>query len=99
VGARGQKRDRSLITVAALIAGGITEQLRSHLVLAKTNGLTEDELKEMIIHLAFYTGWPRSMSAIQLAKAHLLPVAGNPDQQPIGVRLTCCRPTNRFTLP
>jgi 4-carboxymuconolactone decarboxylase len=63
------KRDRSLITVAALIAGGNTEQLRNHLVLAKTNGLTEAELKEAIIHLAFYAGWPRAMSAIQVAKA------------------------------
>jgi 4-carboxymuconolactone decarboxylase len=38
-------------------------------VLAKTNGLTEAELKEVIIHLAFYAGWPRAMSAIQVAKA------------------------------
>jgi 4-carboxymuconolactone decarboxylase len=62
------KRDRSLITVAALIAGGNTEQLRNHLLRAKTNGLTEDELKEVIIHLAFYAGWPRAMSAVQVAK-------------------------------
>jgi 4-carboxymuconolactone decarboxylase len=63
------KRDRSLITVAALVAGGNTEQLGNHLLLAKTNGLTDDELKEVIIHLAFYAGWPRAMSAIQVAKA------------------------------
>jgi 4-carboxymuconolactone decarboxylase len=63
------KRDRSLITVAALIAGGNTEQLPNHLLRAKTNGLTEDELKEVIIHLAFYAGWPRAMSAIQVAMA------------------------------
>ena len=63
------KRDRSLITVAALVAGGNTEQLRNHLLLAKTNGRTEDELKEVIIHLAFYASWPRAMSAIQVAKA------------------------------
>jgi 4-carboxymuconolactone decarboxylase len=50
------KRDRSLITVAALITGGNTEQLRNHFVLARINGLTEDELKEVIIHLAFYAG-------------------------------------------
>ena len=61
-------RDRSLITVAALIVGGNTEQLRSHLVRAKDNGLTETELKEAIIHLAFYAGWPRAMSAISVAK-------------------------------
>ena len=63
------KRDRSLATVAALVAGGNTEQLRNHLIRAKENGLTETELKEVIIHLAFYAGWPRAMSAIQVAKA------------------------------
>jgi 4-carboxymuconolactone decarboxylase len=62
------KRDRSLITVAALIAGGNTEQLRNHLRLARQNGLSETELKEAIIHLAFYAGWPRAMSAMNVAK-------------------------------
>ena len=61
-------RDRSLITVAALITTGSTDQLRAHLGIAKTNGLTETELKEVIIHLAFYAGWPRAMSAITIAK-------------------------------
>jgi 4-carboxymuconolactone decarboxylase len=61
-------RDRSLITVAALIAGGNTEQLTGHLHRARENGLTEAELKEVIIHLAFYAGWPRAMSAVQVAK-------------------------------
>ncbi len=63
------KRDRSLATVAALVAGGNTEQLRNHLIRATENGLTETELMEVIIHLAFYAGWPRAMSAIQVAKA------------------------------
>ena len=63
------KRDRSLVTVAALIAGGNTEQLKNHLARAKANGLTETELKEVIIHLAFYAGWPRAMSAITIAKS------------------------------
>jgi len=62
-------RDRSLITVAALIANGSTEQLVSHLRLARQNGLSQEELKEAIIHLAFYAGWPRAMSAITVAKA------------------------------
>ena len=62
------KRDRSLITVAALIAGGNNEQLKNHLARAKDNGLSETELKEVIIHLAFYAGWPRAMSAITVAK-------------------------------
>jgi 4-carboxymuconolactone decarboxylase len=62
------KRDRSLITVAALITGGNTEQLSGHLRRAKENGLTETELKEVITHLAFYAGWPKAMSAIAVAK-------------------------------
>jgi 4-carboxymuconolactone decarboxylase len=61
-------RDRSLITCAALVTNGSTEQLRSHLGRAKQNGLSETELKEMIIHLAFYAGWPRAMSAITVAR-------------------------------
>jgi len=61
-------RDRSLITVAALIAGGNSEQLPFHLNKAKENGLTETELKEVITHLAFYAGWPKAMSAITVAK-------------------------------
>jgi 4-carboxymuconolactone decarboxylase len=63
------KRDRSLVTVAALVAGGNTEQLGNHLLRTKANGLSEAELKEVIIHLAFYAGWPRAMSAINVAKA------------------------------
>ena len=61
-------RDRSLITVAALTANGNTEQLTGHLKLAKTNGLSETELAEVMIHLAFYAGWPRAISAILVAK-------------------------------
>lgn len=61
-------RDRSLVTVAALIANGNTEQLAGHLSRAKENGLTESELAEVIIHLAFYAGWPRAMSAIRVAR-------------------------------
>jgi 4-carboxymuconolactone decarboxylase len=62
------KRDRSLITVASLVTSGSVEQLVGHLRRAKDNGLTESELKEAIIHLAFYAGWPKAMSAIQVAK-------------------------------
>jgi len=61
-------RDRSLVTVAALIAGGNTEQLLSHLTRAKENGLSKTELVEVITQLAFYAGWPRAMSAIRVAK-------------------------------
>ena len=62
-------RDRSLITVASLVTSSSFEQLPNHLRLARQNGLTETELKEAIIHLAFYAGWPRAMSAIQAAKS------------------------------
>lgn len=61
-------RDRSLITVAALITGGNSEQLPFHLTRAKENGLTETELKEVITHLAFYAGWPKAMSALTVAR-------------------------------
>ena len=57
-----------MITVASLITGGNTEQLRADLGRAKQNGLTELELKEAFIHLAFYAGWPKAMSAITVAK-------------------------------
>ncbi len=52
------KRDRSLITVAALVALYRPEQLRGHLGRALTNGVTKDEIGELITHLAFYSGWP-----------------------------------------
>jgi 4-carboxymuconolactone decarboxylase len=62
------KRDRSLVTVASLVTSSSTEQLVGHLRRAKDNGLTVDELKEALIHLAFYAGWPKAMSAVQVAK-------------------------------
>src|SRR5439155_6020610 len=62
------KRDRSLVTVTALIAGGNTEQLPFHLKRAKENGVTEAELVETMTHLAFYCGWPKAMSAVAIAK-------------------------------
>ncbi len=62
------KRDRSLVTVAALIANGNTEQLPGHLNRAKDNVLSETELAEVIIHLAFYAGWPRAFSAVKVAR-------------------------------
>lgn len=67
------KRDRSLITVSALIALNRPDQLRSHLGLARQNGLTTEELSEAITHLAFYSGWPSSVSAATIAKEVLLP--------------------------
>jgi 4-carboxymuconolactone decarboxylase len=63
------KRDRSLITCAALVATGKTEQMEFHLPNAIKNGVTQEELVEMITHLAFYVGWPNAMSAVTRAKA------------------------------
>ncbi|MDR2674971.1 MAG: carboxymuconolactone decarboxylase family protein [Opitutaceae bacterium] len=61
-------RDRSMITVAALISGGNFEQLSSHLKKAKENGVTQPEIAEVITHLAFYAGWPKAWSAFRIAK-------------------------------
>jgi 4-carboxymuconolactone decarboxylase len=61
-------RDRSLITVSSLITGGNTEQLPFHLNKAIENGILQEELIEVITHLAFYVGWPKAMSAIMVAK-------------------------------
>lgn len=62
------RKERSLVTVAALATNGNTEQLVYHLGLAKQNGNTETELIEAITHLAFYAGWPRAMAAMAVAK-------------------------------
>ncbi len=71
-------RDRSLVTITALVAGGNVEQLGFHLDLGRRHGLTEDEIVETITHLAFYTGWPRAMSAITVAKATFGTTSGAP---------------------
>lgn len=62
------KRDRSLVTVAALIALNRPDQLRSHFARARANGLTQEELIETITHLAFYAGWPNAVTAITVAR-------------------------------
>jgi len=69
------KRDRSLITVAALVATYRPEQLVSHLSRAIANGVTQEEITEVITHMAFYAGWPAAMSAAQVAYTVL--VEGN----------------------
>jgi 4-carboxymuconolactone decarboxylase len=62
------KRDRSLVTVSALIAMNRPDQLRPHLARARDNGVTQEELIETITHLAFYSGWPSAITAINVAK-------------------------------
>ena len=62
------KRDRSLITCAALVATGKLEQMGFHFPRALENGVTREELIETITHLAFYVGWPNAISAITRAQ-------------------------------
>ena len=62
------KRDRSLITVAALTALYRTNELPGHLERALANGVTKEELGELITHLAFYAGWPSAMTAGRIAR-------------------------------
>ena len=62
------RRDRSLATVAALVAMNRPDQLRFHLRYALENGVKKEELIEVITHLAFYAGWPSAMSAVMVAK-------------------------------
>ena len=62
------KRDRSLITVATLVALYRTDQLRGHIRRALDNGVTKEEIGEVITHMAFYSGWPTAANAVQVAK-------------------------------
>ena len=61
------KRDRSLVTVAALVALGWQEQLNTHIGRALGNGVTREEISEIITHLALYSGWPSAMTAAHIA--------------------------------
>lgn len=61
-------RDRSLVTISALIAMNRPDQFRSHLARARDNGVTEAEAIEAITHLAFYAGWPSAVTASLVAK-------------------------------
>ena len=61
------KRDRSLITVAVLTATYRTDELRGHMQRALDNGVTQDELRGLITHLAFYAGWPTAVNAGRVA--------------------------------
>jgi 4-carboxymuconolactone decarboxylase len=61
-------RDRSLVTVAALVALYRTNELPFHLARALENGVTRDELVELVTHLAFYAGWPAANTAITIAR-------------------------------
>lgn len=62
-------RDRSLVTVVALMAQGLTdESFRYHLMSAKVNGITQEEIAEIVTHAAFYCGWPKAWAVFRMAK-------------------------------
>lgn len=61
-------RDRSMITIAALMAQGLYPQLKSHLSLGKKHGITKEEVVEIVTQLAFYTGWPKAWTTFSLVK-------------------------------
>ena len=62
-------RDRSLITVSALMASGILDSsLLHHIQRAKANGITSTEMSEALTQLAFYAGWPKAWAALRMAK-------------------------------
>lgn len=62
-------RDRSLVTIVALMAQGLTdESFRYHLMMAKKNGITKDEIAEIVTHAAFYCGWPKAWAVFRMAK-------------------------------
>ncbi|GLB46115.1 4-carboxymuconolactone decarboxylase [Philodulcilactobacillus myokoensis] len=61
-------RDRSMITISAIISSGNFAQLEAHLKMGKKNGIIKEEISEMITHLSFYVGWPKAWSAFGIAK-------------------------------
>lgn len=69
------KRDRSLATIAVLVTSYRPDQLRLHLAKGLENGLTQQEIGELITHLAFYAGWPSAMAAAHIAKEVFAPEA------------------------
>ena len=76
-------RDRSLVTVSALIAAGQVAQIPFHLNRAMDNGLRRAQASEVVTHLAFYAGWPNAMSAVPVVKSVF---ESRPVQQPTEVR-------------
>lgn len=59
-------RDRSMITISALMAQGLYPQLKSHIVLGKEHGITKEEIVEVVTQLAFYTGWAKAWSTFPM---------------------------------
>lgn len=62
-------RDRSIVTVTALMAGGVLDSsLKYHIMNAKNHGVTKEEMAEILTHAAFYVGWPKAWAAFCMAK-------------------------------
>ena len=61
-------RDRSMITISALMAQGLYPQVKAHLIIGKKHGLTKEEVVEIVTQLAFYTGWPKAWSVFPLVE-------------------------------
>lgn len=62
-------RDRSLVTMTAVMAGGVLDSsLQAHIERAKANGVTAEEMAETLTHAAFYAGWPKAWAAFRMAK-------------------------------
>lgn len=74
-------RDRSLVTVAALIAGYRQNELPFHIEKALENGVTRDELVEAVTHLAFYSGWPTASTALAVARQVFAEEAANSNEE------------------
>ncbi len=83
-------RDRSIATIAALIARDQTVELPHYLNLALDNGVKPAEISEIITHLAFYTGWANAMDAIPAAKGVFESRHIGADQLPSGIRIAAC---------
>jgi len=62
------KRDRSLATLSVLVANGRATELKGHVRRGLANGLTRDEIGELLLHLAFYAGWPAAAGAVTVVK-------------------------------
>lgn len=62
-------RDRSVVTVTAVMASGVLDSaLQGHIERAKANGVTAEEMTEILTHAAFYAGWPKAWAAFRMAK-------------------------------
>ena len=78
-------RDRSIITLAALIAGNQAIELPFYLNRALESGVKPSEISEIITHLAFYSGWPNAMAAVAAAKDVFAARKLSPDQLPAAI--------------